>query len=78
MRKLIPLAAIAGAFAALAAAGGAQATPASTNLAGYSDTRSMAVEQVGWRRNKHGYRRHQGYRQLWWSPRRYKHRRRWH
>ena len=77
MRKLIPLAAVAGAFVALAAAGSAQALPASSNLVGFAGAQQSSVQQAGWGRNRHGYRRHQGYRQLWWSPRRYKHRRRW-
>lgn len=78
MRKLIPVAAIAGALVALALAGSAQATPASSNLVGVAGTQHSSVEQAGWRRNKHSYRRNHDYRRLWWSPRRYKHRRRWH
>jgi hypothetical protein len=77
MKKLIYLAAVAGSFVALAAVGSAQALPASGNLAGLSTHQQSSVEKTGWRRNHHNsYRRHQGYRKLWWSPRRMKHRHR--
>jgi hypothetical protein len=75
MKKLLPLAAVAGALACVVAVGSAQAAPASGNLIGNLAT----VSESGATVEKAGYRHHR----KWWKKRYYKrhrhyHHRRWH
>jgi hypothetical protein len=80
MKRLLPLAAAAGALACVVAVGSAQAAPASGNVLGKLTTVSDAATSV----EKAGYRHHR----KWWKKRYYKrhrhhyrhrwHRRHWH
>jgi hypothetical protein len=80
MKKLLPLAAIAGALACVSVSG-AQAAPVSGNVLG----KLTAVSESNAVVEKAGYRHHRRYhhRKWWWKKRYYKrhrhhHRRHWH
>jgi hypothetical protein len=69
MKRVLPLAAIAGALAAVVAVGSAQAAPASGNILGKLTTVSengAAVEKAGYRHRGWHHHRH------WWKKRYYR------
>jgi hypothetical protein len=69
MKRVLPLAAIAGALAAVVAVGSAQAAPASGNILGKLTTvgeNGAAVEKAGYRHRGWHHHRH------WWKKRYYR------
>ncbi len=70
MKRVLPLAAIAGALVALVAVGSAQAAPASGNILGKLTTvgeNGAAVEKAGYR-HRHRWHHHR----KWWKKRYYR------